>query len=123
MRWHSFCLGSPLPYAVRKRKKKLLTVLLWIPLTLRYLLVGGFLNESHLCNWHRDASRGAGRSSVGRCRSDMPSEDVRAENVCAEDVCAEGMRARYLCPEDLLPERALWSSEPPSCPHLQAQDL
>ena len=72
-------------------------MLLWTPLTLRYLLVGGFLNESHLCNWHRDTSRRAGRSSVGRWRPDMPPEDVCAEDLCAENLCSEDLCAGYLC--------------------------
>ncbi len=90
-------------------------------LTLRYLFVGGFLNESEDFDLHRGHRRGAGPvlSDDGRQRrSDLPSEDVRAEDLCSGHVRPEGLRAGHLRPEDLLPQ-----AEVQEGPHLRSEDL
>ena len=51
------------------------------PLTLRYLLVGGFSNESHLCTWHVSRDCGAGHRMDGGSGPHLSAKDVRPEGV------------------------------------------
>jgi len=84
-------------------------------LSLRYLLVGGFSNESHPCCLHR-ADRGARLRLDGGRRPNLSSEDVlcadlRAGHLRPGHLRSGGLRAGHLCSGDL------------RAGHLRAEDL
>ena len=80
------------------------------PLTLRYLLVGGFSNETFCCDWRRSCAGAAVYRHDGGGRSDLPSEDVlrrdlRAGDVRSGDLPRQDVPSQDLPSQDVLPGR------------------